>query len=183
MQISRSEQKRRIKEVEQLAIELAELPAPMIDRSPCPDELKELLHETRQLKGGARQRHFKYITKQILLLPLEALYTFVGDHRGRGLAERKQFHEMELYRDALINEALERQQECAQSREPWGEDWRSDTLAELAETLPTMDTAALTRLAYLFVQTRNPRHSREIFRHLRAAQDQLQRRRVRGQEG
>lgn len=179
MQISRSEQKRQMKEVEQLAVALANLPAAVIDRAPCPDVCKELLHEARQLQHGARKRHLKYLTKQILPLPLEDLYAFLSEYQGRELAERKQFHAMELYRDALINEALERRQQCAQTGHPWGEDWTSHTLAELTATLPTMDVPALTRLAYLFVQTRNPRHSREIFRHLRAAQDQLERQRVR----
>lgn len=183
MQLSRSEQKRQIKEVEKLATGLASLPAPVIDRIPCPDELKVLLRATRQLKGGARQRHVKYLTKLFLQQPLEELYRFLTEHRGRELTEQKQLHEMELYRDALIDEALERERICAQTHEVWGETWRSDILAEVSAKLPTIDVPALTRLAYLFVQTRNPRHSREIFRHLRAAQDQQQRMFARQQKG
>ena len=183
MQISRSEQKRQIKEVEQLVTALAALPATVIDRAPCLDELKVLLQETRHHKGGARKRHLKFLTKQILQQPLDELYHFLGEHRGQELAEQRQFHELELYRDALIDEALDRQRRCAQTQTDWGENWRSDILAELSAKLPTMDMPTLTRLAYLFVQTRNPRHSREIFRHLRAAQDQLQRLQAREQKG
>jgi ribosome-associated protein len=57
----------------------------------------------------------------------------------------------------------------------WEENWHSRTLVELAEKMPEIDVPALTRLASLFARTRNPRHSREIFRSLRAALEQHQR--------
>ena len=107
--------------------------------------------------------------------PLDELYAYLGQHKGKGLSERKQFRELEQYRDALINEAIEEQRHCAAVQRDWEEHWHSRTLAELAEKLPEIDVLALTRLASLFARTRNPRHSREIFRSLRAALEQHQR--------
>ncbi len=175
MQISRSEQKRRMKDIESLVAELVTLPASVLDRSPCSDDIKLLLREAGKLQGSGRQRHIKYITKLIQELPLAELYDLVGKHRGKALADQKQLHVLEFYRDALINEALEKRDVCRETNTEWVENWTGDTLTELKEYMPEIDTLALSRLAYLFVQTRNPRHSREIFRYLRAIQELRQR--------
>ena len=183
MQISRSEQKRRVKEVETLVAKLVTLPHQVLKGTPCSDEVHALLDEARTLEGKPRQRHIKYITKLVQLQPLEPLYAFVGKYQGKGLAEKKQFHEVELYRDGVINEAIEEQIECQQSGAEWHENWQSATLAELQLKLPGLDVPAVGKLAYLFVQTRNPRHSREIFRHLQAAFEQQQRMQGKPSEG
>ena len=175
MQISRSEQKRRIKEVEQLVTELVALPPQMFDRLPFPDDLKPLLREAVKLEGAGKQRHVKYITKLIQEHPLDELYDFVGKHRGKALAERKQLHTLEFYRDALINEALEQRQICHENRTDWEENWTSETLTELKVHMPEIDILTLSRLSYRFAQSRNPRHSREIFRYLRSIHELRQR--------
>ena len=175
MQISRSEQKRRIKEIEALVVELVTLPSQMLDRSPCPDDLKPLLHDAGNLQGSGKQRHIKYITKLLQDQPLDELYDFVGRHRGKALAERKQQHTLEFYRDALINEAIEKRQLCHEKQADWEENWESVTLAELKTLMPEIDIFTLSRLSYRFAQTRNLRHSREIFRYLRSIQEVRQR--------
>lgn len=175
MDISRSEQKRRVHEVGKLVVELAGLPPAVLESAPCDEEIRVLLRTAATLSGGARQRHLKYLTKLLKTEPLDELYAYLGQHKGKGLSERKQFRELEQYRDALINEAIEEQRHCAAVQRDWEEHWHSRTLAELAEKLPEIDVLALTRLASLFARTRNPRHSREIFRSLRAALEQHQR--------
>jgi len=175
MQISRSEQKRRIKDIVQLVTETANLPTQMLDRLPCTDEIKLLFHEAAKLQGSGKQRHIKYITKLIQEQSLEELYDFVGKHRGKALLEQKQLHTLEFYRDTLINEAIEQQQVCHENRTDWVEDWESDTLTELKAQLPEIDVLTLSRLSYRFAQTRNLRHSREIFRYLRSVQELRQR--------
>ena len=175
MQISRSEQKRRIKEVEKLITELATLSPQIIERSPCPDEMKLLLCESAKFQGSVRQRHIKYITKMVPLSMVDALYEFVGKHRGHALTERKQLHAVEFIRDSLINEAIEKQQLCRENRTEWEENWPSSTLKELKAQMPEIDIPTLSKLSYLFARTRNPRHSREIFRYLRSIQELQQR--------
>jgi ribosome-associated protein len=175
MEISRSEQKRRVQEVGKLVVELAGLPPAVLSSAPCGEEIRALLKTAATLSGGARQRHLKYLTKLLKTEPLDELYAYISRHRGKGLTERKQFRELEQYRDALINEAIEEQRHCAAMQVDWEEHWHSRTLVELAEKMPEIDVPALTRLASLFARTRNPRHSREIFRSLRAALEQHQR--------
>jgi ribosome-associated protein len=159
MRISRSEQKRRMKQVQELVAELADLSPQVIRQAPCPKEIQQLLIETGALRGSERQRSVRYITKLVLReQALEDLYTFIGTYRGTALEDKKQFENSE-----------------------WQEDWTSTTLQELQTHLPGIDIRALSRLAYLFARTRNPRHSREIFRSLRAAQEQQQRTQKRGE--
>lgn len=175
MEISRSEQKRRIKEVEKLIAELVTLPAQILERTPCPDDIKPLLHEAGRLQGSGKQRHIKYLTKLFQAQPLDELYDFVGKHRGKALEERKQLHTLEFYRDTLINEAIEKRQMCHENHMAWEESWASDTLKELKAQMPEIDILTLSRLSYRFSQTRNLRHSREIFRYLRSIQELHQR--------
>ncbi len=175
MQISRSEQKRRVKEVEKLVTELVTLPPQVIGQLPCPDDIKALLHETAGLQGSPRQRQIKYLTKLVQESSLDELYTVVGKHHGKALVERKQQHTLEFYRDTLINEALEKQQICRETNTEWVENWTSDTLMELKKQLPEIDLLTLSRLSYLYARTRNLRHSREIFRYLRSIQELHQR--------
>ena len=175
MQVSRTEQKRRIKEIEQLVAELVKLPPQALDRATGLEEFKLMLRETAKLEGSARQRQIKYLTKLVQNEPLEPLYELVGRHRGKSLSERKQLHALEFYRDALVNEALEKRQECRENNTEWAENWTSDTLVELKAEMPEIEVLTLSRLSYLFAQTRNPRHSREIFRYLRSIQEMRQR--------
>jgi ribosome-associated protein len=175
MQISRSEQKRRIKEIEKLVSELVALPPQVLGQTPVPEELREMLLETAKLQGSVKQRQVKYLTKLVQEHPLEDLYALVGRHRGKTLSAQKQLHTLEFYRDALVNEALEKQRISRQNNAEWGESWASDTLIELKNHLPGIDELTLSRLSYLFSRTRNPRYSREIFRYLRAVQELQQR--------
>jgi ribosome-associated protein len=175
MQISRSEQKRRIKEIERLVVELVTLPPQVLSQAPFPTELGQMLLETAKLQGSVRQRQVKYLTKLVREHPVEELYELVGQHRGKTLAAQKQVHALEFYRDTLINEALEKQEQCRQDNLDWGEDWASDTLVELRTHMPEIDLLTLSRLSYLFARTRNPRYSREIFRYLRSVQELQQR--------
>jgi ribosome-associated protein len=175
MQISRSEQKRRFKEVEKLVAELVQLPGPALKQVESLAEICDQLIETAASKGSVRQRQIKYLTKFVVRLELEPLYDLVGQYRGKKLSEKKQQHRMEFYRDALINEAIAVQEELDEYDETLGEDWESETVAELQGKLPDIDPMTLTRLSALFARTRNTRHSREIFRYLKSVDEMRQR--------
>ncbi len=175
IQISRTEQKRRVKEVEHLVAELVKVPPHALAQLAEMDEIRDLLLETARLEGSVRQRQIKYLTKLIAPLPLEPLYALVSHYRGKALTSKKQQHTLEFFRDSLINEALEMQQYCRENGEDWGEDWQSEVIAEIRQHLPEVEAMALSRLSYLFSRTRNPRYSRELFRYLKAAQELQQR--------
>ncbi|MCI5162316.1 MAG: DUF615 domain-containing protein, partial [Candidatus Electrothrix sp. AX5] len=52
MNLSRSEQKRRVKQVEKLVVELVALPAGLLEKLPVDEEVQQLLQEVTSLKGG-----------------------------------------------------------------------------------------------------------------------------------
>ena len=160
------------KEIETLVFELAKLSSQVVDKCPCSQEVRELLKEAGGLKGGAKKRQLKYITKLLKEEPLDELYKYLADRKGTELVKNKQFHEIEYWRDSLLNEAIEAKKECAAEFMEWNEQWDSKVAASIANELPGAEKNTLLRLAYLFVQTRNPRHSREIFRYLIAIREQ-----------
>ena len=169
IKLSRSEQKRRIKEVEQLVRELVELPEPVLKKLPGDEEIRLLIIEVQGLKGGARKRQIKYITKMLKNEPLAGLYDYLADKKGGKLKQKKQFHALEYFRDSLLNEAIARRKELATDQEELTENWDSSTINEILVELPLVDVSALQRLSAIYARTRQTRHSREIFRLLRAA--------------
>ncbi len=174
MEISRSEQKRQMQQLEQLAAALVALPKQLQDQLPCPEEIVNEVRIAAAMKGGARKRQIKYLTKLLHASgQQDELYGYIGQHQGRAIVAQKVQRQLEQYRNALIEEALDRASE--QNQSAWGELWESTVVQELKPELPLVDDKALLRLAYRFAETRNPRFSREIFRTLRAAFEQQQR--------
>ncbi|NLX19597.1 MAG: DUF615 domain-containing protein [Desulfobulbus sp.] len=171
MQISRSEQKRRIKEIERLVEELITLPAHELRKTSLPEEIRESLLSAAHLPDKVKKREIKYLTRLIREYPLESLYELVSSRRGHKLKERQLVKTIDFYRQALISEALEQEKLCRSGGGDWTENWSSATIAQLQHTIPVIDPLTLSRLAYLFVRTRNPRYNREIFRYLRSMQE------------
>lgn len=171
--VSRSEQKRRLKQLEKLVQELGQLPPAAIDSLPCSNEISALLKQASRMKGGARKRELKYITKLLKsdADQIDCLYHFMAEKQGAALQESKDFHEIEYIRDSLINEAIEYYSRAGENGEKPGEDWPSSVLKEIDLEYPEVDRFQLGRLAILFARTRNRRHSREIFRLLQAAHE------------
>ncbi|PIE58566.1 MAG: hypothetical protein CSA33_02580 [Desulfobulbus propionicus] len=174
MQVSRSEQKRRVKQIEKLVQEIVTLPAQTIRQVPCSRAVRDLFLDAQTLKGGAKKRQLKYITKLLRDQGQEELYIFVSERKGEKLHKNKQMQEIVYLRDQLINEALQRKRVCEAEGLEWSELWKSRVMDVIEQELPAVEKNALLRLAYLFAQTRNPRHSREIFRYLMAQKEQEQ---------
>jgi ribosome-associated protein len=178
MELSRSEQKRRVKELEELIAELAELPAALLDQLPADEAVRSLLTEAAAMgHDGARKRQIKYITKLLRedAADTDALYQFLAERKSTELHKKKQHHELEHMRDALIEEAISFRCQAQECGEEVTENWPSQVAGEIAAELPTANQNELTRLAFFFSVSRNPRHSRELFRLLRAAQEQVNR--------
>jgi len=172
MEVSRSEQKRRIKQLEQLINEVAGLSDGLIAEIPCTEEIRELFREAAAMKGGTRKRQVKYITKLLKNEPVDELYDFLSKRKGASLKEKKEFHELEFYRDSLLNETLEAYREARENQEEPDEEQPGRATEEICSMLPNIDRKALTSLAWLFARTRSRKYSREIFRLLRSAQEQ-----------
>jgi ribosome-associated protein len=172
LEISRSEQKRRIKLLEKLVEELGSLSGNVLKSIPCNAEIKKLLLEVITLKGGAKNRQLKYITKMLKEEPVDELYDFLSKRKGNALQENRQVHEIEYFRDSLLNEALEQHRIFRSQNQELAENWSSEVIMEIQGRLPEIDTVTLKRLSNHFARTRNRRHSREIFRLIKAAMDE-----------
>ncbi len=169
--MSRSEQKRRMKQLEQLVAELSSLPVSLIDQLPCTEDIRALFQEAAGMKGGTKNRHVKYITKYLKGEPVEELYSFLADKKGAALQEKKSFHEVEYLRDALLNEAIEQHRAALHNHEEFEENWQSEIAEEIAGEYPGIDGKLLTRLAWMYTKARNRKHSRELFRLIQAAHE------------
>jgi ribosome-associated protein len=174
---SRSEKKRRAKDVENLAQELFALSAKHIAALPCDKTVKDQIVIGRSLKGGARKRQAKYIAR--LLRPEEEvtrqLLTYIENRKGSKLKEVGAFHQLEHLRDSIINDALAAN--AGQFAARWKEqpatrpaDGGGGGALEAALRLfPDLPVAELQQAAVMYARTRKPVYSRELFRLLKAA--------------
>ena len=171
MKLSRSEQKRRVKQVEKLVVELADLPASQLAKLPVDKDIRLLFQEVANLKGGSKKRQLKYITKFFRDAPTEELYVFLEKRKGTELHKEKQASELEYLRDILLEEAIDARRKAKAEYQDLTEDWSSAVVKDIAEELPTVNQHELHRLSFFFAISRNRQHSREIFRLLQAAQE------------
>lgn len=171
VEMSRSEQKRRVKELEKLVAELSSLPPSLIDQLPCTEEVRTLFHEAASIKGGARNRHVRYITKLLKTEPAGELYSFLSERKGKELQGKKEFHEIEYLREELLSEAIEQHRVARHNHEELEENWPSTVAEKICSEYPGVDKTLLTRLAWMYARSRNSRHSREVFRLIRAAHE------------
>jgi ribosome-associated protein len=183
MNLSRSEQKRRVKQVGKLVVELATLPAGLLGKLPVDKEVRLLFQEVAGLKDGPKKRQLKYITKLLRDTPTEELYAFLKKRKGTELHKEKQVSELEYLRDILLEEAIAVRRVAKAEYLDLTEDWSSAVVEDIAAELPSVDQHELHRLAFFFAISRNKQHSREIFRLLQAAQEKELMTRKMEQEG
>jgi ribosome-associated protein len=173
-QLSKSEQKRRAKSLEDLAAELVALSATEIKRLPCEDFLKDEINNTAAMKAGSRKRQIKFIAKQIRQSDFGPLFNFLSEQKGSKLKQNKKFHELERLRDDIITEAIEASREAEGSNERLDSSWDSNLIDIAARQFPGIDKAAVKSAAIKFARSRKPVYSREIFRLLKTAMEQQQ---------
>ena len=169
--ISRSEQKRLYKQVEDLARELVELSDNDLKKLPAEDEVKAEIVECRGLKAGARKRQIKYLAKVLRQYPLDAVLNYLKAKKGSALKQNQLFHEAERWRDVIINEAREYSEHCRKEQLDFEPNFPSHLVAELMSELPCLNEGDLRRCAYQYVRTHNKTHYRELFRMVKAAID------------
>lgn len=180
-QLSRSEKKRRAKGVEQLVNELAALPMNDIKSLPCDTEVRNEISFARNLKGGAKKRQLKYITKILRDKPVDDLYDYLVKKKGSALKKQREFQEMEYLRNILLNEAvmayddiLQQDGYFADENEPVDILKNSKVIRTIAARFPDIDIMLLKNTAIQFARTRNRKFSRELFRILQAALEKSQ---------
>ena len=169
--LSRSEQKRTFRRIEEAAAELADLSNNDLKKFPGGKEITDEILACRSLKGGARNRQIKYLAKVMRQEPLDDIYTFLTDIKGSDLHKKGVFHEAERLRDALINEAMEDHQRCLRAQIPWEPNWESDIIGHVVEKKQSLNANEIRKSVYQYVKSRNIVHYRELFRMLKAAID------------
>jgi len=174
-QLSRSEKKRRAKSIEQLVNELASLTDNEIISLPCEQEIQEEIRSAKNLKGGAKKRQLKYATKLLRDKPVEELYDFLAQKKGSILKKNREFHELENFRNLLINEAVQLYEDVMDNNgyinenEPLDLLKNSEAIDAIVAYFPKIDQVLLRNTAIQFARTRNRKFSRELFRILKAA--------------
>ncbi|PIE73259.1 MAG: hypothetical protein CSA20_04030 [Deltaproteobacteria bacterium] len=166
--ISKSELKRRCKREEKAASELAQLSDSELKRLPVSADLKQEILRCRSVKGGARNRQIKYVTKLLREESAEEVLSFLAVRKGSKLKENNLQHEAERLRDLLVSEAIEDAERCRQQRLAWETDWPAAALEDLVQRYH-IDEGELRRAVYQFVRTRQHNHYRTIFRVIKAA--------------
>ena len=176
--ISRSEQKRRLKRIEDTAAELADLTNNDLKVFPGSDEIKQEIVSIRELKGGARKRQIKHLAKIMRQDSLDAVYDFLQQRKGSQQKIIQLEHEAEHLRDAIINEAIADYDNCRQLHLDWEPDWPSPAIDGAVKRYPTFDAEAARKVTYQYVRSRNRTLYRELYRITRAAleQDEIRRR-------
>ena len=180
LQLSKSERKRRAKDIEQLVYELSSLPEREILVLPCDREVREEIRSAKNLKGGAKKRQLKYATKLLRDTPVDELYEFLARHKGSLLKKNREFHDLEHFRNLLVDEAVRHYEDMMHNDGYINENEPSDLLREsealklIMDHFPDADQALLKNAALHFARTRNRKFSRELFRILRAAQEKKQ---------
>jgi ribosome-associated protein len=179
-QLSKSERKRRAKGMEQLVHELASLPEREIVALPCDQEIQEEILSAKNLKGGAKKRQLKYATKLLRDQPVEEPYDFLAQKKGSLLKKNREFHELEHFRNLLINEAVQQYEDMMDNNGYINENKPADFFSEsvaleaIVDYLPDIDKALLKNTAIQYARTRNRKFSRELFRILKAAFEKIQ---------
>ena len=175
--ISRSEQKRRVQGLEELAKELVALSKNDIARLPGDDQFfKQELLVGKEVHGGAYKRQLKYLCKLLRQCDPDPYLAFLAERKGSELKEATSFHELERLRDEIVSEAIAAQQEALRhDRRLTTDDFHSEMIEVACREFPTLDPAVVAKSAVRYAVTRKPSHNREIFRALKAAKDNLPR--------
>ncbi len=174
--ISRSEQKRRFKRIEEMAKELAILSDNDLKTFPGSADVKEEIAIIRTLKTGARKRQIKYLAKLLRGEDIDQIYAFMGTLKGSKLKEKALFHEAERLRDAVINEALEDYNIHRADNLEWEPGWPSETLDRAGSQYVAIKRKELEKVIFSYVRTRSKVHYREVFRLIMAAMEEDERR-------
>ena len=167
--ISKSEQKRRFKRVEEAAVELSQLSTSEIKALPVSESIKDEILATRSVKTGAKKRQIKYLAKVVREEEaVDEVLDFLAERKGSKLKANNLFHEAERLRDSVVNEALAYRQEAQQMRESLAMDWPGEELRAVLSRLDINENELRSSL-YQYTLTRAQNHFREVFRMIMAA--------------
>ncbi|MFA6303975.1 MAG: ribosome biogenesis factor YjgA [Legionella sp.] len=153
-EVSKSQKKREADALQKLGIKLVELSSSKLDSLPLTEVLHKAILEAKSIKShGAKRRQAQLIGKLMRAADyaaIEAAYQQILDQDSSVTAD---FHEMELWRDKLINEG-------------------KDALTEFVALYQPQDVQYLRQIIKKAVddqqQQKNTGAAKALFRHLRS---------------
>lgn len=106
--VSKSQKKRDAARLQKIGVELIALASNKLDTLPLPDNLRRAITEARAIKShGAMRRQAQLIGKLMRSSDSDAIITAYDDILAEGSAKTAHFHELEQWRDRLINDSKE----------------------------------------------------------------------------
>jgi len=170
---SKSARKRAATALQELGVELAELPDSELEGLDLPDTLLQAIVTLRQLKShGAQVRQRQYIGKLMRHIDAQAVQDKLAERKRRHDSEVRQFHRIEQWRDRLL--AMPEEGVAALLREyPQADGAALKQLLERAGRdqpgldRPGRDRLSRTRPAHEQGGQRPPAAARELFAWLR----------------
>ncbi len=105
---SKSQRKREMNALQDLAAELVKLSARDLAKIPMPEELLEAVEHARSITShGAMRRQRQYLGKVMRHLDPEPIKTALDRVKQRGIQSTSQLHQIERWRDRIIDEGQE----------------------------------------------------------------------------
>lgn len=102
--ISKSQKKRDAARLQKIGVELVALANNKLDMLPLPDHLKRAIIEARAIKShGAMRRQAQLIGKLMRAADSDEIIAAYDEILAEGSAKTAHFHELEQWRDRLIN--------------------------------------------------------------------------------
>lgn len=104
--ISKSQKKRDAAKLQKIGVELVALANNKLDTLPLPDNLKRAIVEARAIKShGAMRRQAQLIGKLMRAADSDEIIAAYDELLADGSAKTAYFHELEQWRDRLINDS------------------------------------------------------------------------------
>ncbi|WP_252176848.1 ribosome biogenesis factor YjgA [Endozoicomonas sp. 4G] len=151
--VSKSELKRDMDELKAIGARLMDMKPGVLDKLPLNERLREALDESKRIKShNARKRHLGFIGKLMRDQELEPIQKYLESLDSTSEEYNRRFHQLERWRDRLINEGHE-------------------VLTEYLEKYPEADHQHIRQLVRNAQkeakQEKPPAASRKLFKYLR----------------
>jgi ribosome-associated protein len=103
--VSKSQLKREMLELQQVGERLVNMSAAELAAFPLTPALQEALEESQRIKGhGAMRRHVRRVGKLLRHADSDAIRQLLERLDNRNLEEKQRFHQLERWRDRLLQE-------------------------------------------------------------------------------
>ncbi len=158
--VSRTQLKREMEALQELGSKIVDLSEKLLNQIPLEGQLETAIHECRKMRHReGRRRQLQFIGKLMRAADHEAIQAAFDKVEARGRDNVQRTHQVELWRDRLINESSEAMGEFL------NEFWNADR-----QHLRQLIRAAQKELS----QEKPPASARKLFRYIREIMDDME---------